>query len=93
MDKHAHGIILKIAERAAALASANGNYGVKRLDVLMALTFVHERTPLWLQELLETDDGNFAHDVFGVLRHIDPETTELRDCFVPRFTRDQSAAR
>lgn len=77
-------IILNIAERAAALANKNGT---KRLDVMMALTFVHQHTPLQLQELLETDDGNFAHDVFGILQHIDPKTTELGGCFVPRFRR------
>lgn len=86
MDQHSRGIVLKIAERAAALATANGNYSVKRLDVVLALTFVHDRAPLRLQELLDADDGNFGHDVFGVLHHIDPETTELRNCFVPRFT-------
>ena len=80
MDQMEHEIILNIAERAAALKN-----GTKRLDVIMALTFVHQHTPLQLQELLETDDGNFAHDVFGILQHIDPKTTKLGGCFVPRF--------
>ena len=38
------------------------------------------------EELAEADDFNLAHDVFGIHRHIDEATGELRDCFVPRYT-------
>lgn len=43
--------------------------------------------PLDLDRLLEASDFDLAHDVAGITRHIDRETGELRDCFLPRFTR------
>lgn len=43
--------------------------------------------PLRLEALLAADDFNFAHDVFGIRRHLDRDTGELTQCFVPRFSR------
>lgn len=45
---------------------------------------------LRLADLLAADDFNFAHDVAGIVRHIDRETGKLGGCFVPRFA-DQRA--
>ena len=84
MDQWTREIVLKIADRAAALALTHGNRTVRPFDVLFAVTLVHEQIPLRLQELSTADDGNFAHDVFGILRHIDPDTGMLVD-FCPRF--------
>ena len=33
------------------------------------------------------DDHNFAHDVFGIRRHMNRKTAKLEDHFVPRFFR------
>jgi hypothetical protein len=41
--------------------------------------------PLRLGELLGADDANFAHDVFGIRRHLNRETGKLEDCFCPRY--------
>lgn len=77
--------IHKIAVRAAQAANA---YGVQ-YDVLTAdmdITAVHVNTcPLRLNDLLAADDANFAHDVFGIRRHLNRQTGELGDCFLPRF--------
>jgi hypothetical protein len=43
-------------------------------------------TPLKLEELLKADDANFAHDVFGIIRHIDRTTGKLTMCFLPRYS-------
>lgn len=59
---------------------------IRKFDVLVAITLVHEKRPIRLNELLHADDSNFIHDVFGILRHINTETGELQDCFVPRFS-------
>lgn len=77
--------ILKIAHRAAVMAiSADVYYPL--LDADMDITAVHVNAcPLKLDELLAADDFNFAHDVFGIRRHLDRETGELGGCFVPRF--------
>lgn len=77
--------IEKVAHRAVA-AGANAEVHVNWFSVFLAVSMVHARTPLALQELLEADDFNFNHDVFGILRHIDGHSGELRDCFVPRFS-------
>lgn len=37
-----------------------------------------------LGRLLDFDDFNFAHDVFGIQQHIDRGTGELAHCFLPR---------
>lgn len=39
---------------------------------------------LQLDKLLNADDANFAHDVFGIRRFIDRTTGKLDGCFLPR---------
>jgi hypothetical protein len=43
--------------------------------------------PLDLAQLLMINDYEFMHDVCGIRDHIDRDTGQLRDCFVPRTTR------
>ena len=52
------------------------------MDIIAA----HIDSPLKLSELLEADEFNFAHDVYGINRHIDRETGEMNNCFLPRYT-------
>ena len=86
MEQWAGEIVLDIADRAVKLAADHGNRSVRALDVTMALMFVHDKSPLRLKDLLETDDANFAHDVFGILQHIDTDSGDLDlVCFCPRF--------
>lgn len=40
--------------------------------------------PLDLEKLLNAPQFDFAHDICGITRHIDRETGELKNCFVPR---------
>ena len=57
-----------------------------RMDAIMYIDACHSNgCPLKLQELLEPDDTNFAHDVFGIRRHINRKTGKLENCFVPRY--------
>lgn len=80
-----YAVIVKIAQRATALARRyNVNY--PQGTALMDLTACHANAfRLRVEELLKADDSNFAHDVFGIRRHLDRETGKLADCFVPRF--------
>lgn len=86
--KSERAIVEQIAARAFMLAS---KAGVRRslnrqIDIEMDIIATHlNGRPLRLQELLDADDFNFAHDVFGIHRHLDRETGELGGCFVPRF--------
>jgi hypothetical protein len=43
--------------------------------------------PLQLTELLDADDFNFSHDIFGIRRHLNRTTGKLDDRFLPRFAR------
>lgn len=53
----------------------------------MDITAVHANgNQLDLTALLAADDSNFAHDVFGIRRHLNRDTGELEDFFTPRFS-------
>lgn len=79
-----YATIGRIADRAVKMASEHG-VQYKKMDAFMDLAETHKRVPLRLAELKTADDGNFAHDVFGIRRHINRTTCELENCFLPRF--------
>lgn len=79
-------IIDKIAKRGVKMAHAQG-ITIPFMNMSMDLCATHANgNPLRLTELLDADDFNFSHDVFGIRRHLDRETGQLTDCFVPRFS-------
>ncbi|MHB0965308.1 MAG: DUF6874 family protein [Bellilinea sp.] len=60
--------------------------GAPYQDIEMDITACHlNGCPLKLEALLHADDFNFVHDVQGIHQHLDRETGELKDCFLPRF--------
>ena len=74
-----------IARRAVGMAK---DVGVQydQMTAVMDIDACHSNgCPLRLKELLEADDFNFAHDVFGIRRHIDMRTGKLTQCFLPRY--------
>ena len=77
-----------IAKRAVRMAAINGwIYDI--MDADMDVTACHAngcKLKLKLDELLSADDFNFAHDVFGIQRHIDRTSGKLQNCFLPRFS-------
>lgn len=78
-------VISKIAARAVCLALDAG-VAYKHQDAMMDIEACHSNgCPLKLHELLEADDANFGHDVFGIRRFIDRETGKLTQSFCPRF--------
>lgn len=79
-------IISEIADRIMVLSEKTG-VQYSRMTALMDLAACHNSTPLRLRDLLNADDSNFAHDVWGIRRHMDRETGELGGCFLPRFAR------
>ncbi len=79
--KEEFDIIVKICERAE-------NLGVEqkdRLTLIMDIENTHHSMGLNLQGLLEADDLNFKHDIVGIQTHINRDTKELEDFFVPRY--------
>lgn len=85
-------IIQKIARRARALETSSGGKARTQMDWVMDVVATHANgNPLRLQELLDADDFNFAHDVFGICRHLDrddgsPTAGQLTGGFSPRFS-------
>lgn len=80
-SKEEYRLAEQIAERAHRLVP---DYRI--IDAEMDVMAVHlNDTKLRLQDLLEASDFEFAHDVFGIQRHIDRSTGKLQDCFMPRF--------
>lgn len=76
--------ISAIAARAVKMA-LRYDVDYQMLDAHMDLTFAHEQCPLKLEQLLAADDANFAHDVFGIRKHMNRDTKKLEGCFLPRF--------
>lgn len=84
-----HALISQIVERACSTPA-----DIDRLSLSMDITAVHlNGCPLDLEKLLAADDFNFLHDVYGIMGHIDRNTGELRDCFLPRCALPETARR
>lgn len=61
-----------------------------RMSMMMDISATHlNGCPLKLNDLLEADDFNFFHDIYGIASHLNRETGELEDCFLPRFAQPQ----
>jgi hypothetical protein len=80
----------KAAERYEAISGARSGRRYKRINLIMDLTAAdgeNGNDPLDWERLLAADDFNFLHDVGGISRHINRDTGELGNFFVPRFAR------
>ena len=62
------------------------NVPIDRLSAEMDITAAHINSKLSLQRLLESDEFNFKHDVYGILNHIDRNTGAMKDEFSPRHS-------
>ena len=79
------GIICQIAQRAYAMVSGADMPSRSLMDYQMDITATHANgCPLDLERLLDADDFNFAHDVFGIARHLNRDTGQL-ERFLPRM--------
>lgn len=84
-SKEDHETIARIVDRALMVRR-----DMDRLSLNMDLTACHANGhPLNLEKLLKAPDFDFAHDVFGIVRHIDRDTGKLTRCFSPRCTAHQ----
>jgi len=55
------------------------------VSIIMDLDAANTQYPLRWAAFLHADDSNFTHDILGIYRHLNRETGELEDCFVPRY--------
>ena len=84
-------LIMKIADRAGVMA-ANAQTDIGGpIDVEMDIAATHANgCALRLSDLLAASDFDFAHDIFGIVRHLNRATGQLGGCFVPRYAVHQS---
>ena len=73
--------IVKICERAESLKIAPK----ERITLIMDLENTHNSMGLNLSGLLEAGESDFAHDIVGIQNHMNRETKQLEDFFVPRY--------
>lgn len=86
-------IISKIADRALLLASVTDASfaGLEKFDWFMAIDECHSKgCPLRLQELLDAENFDFRHDVFGIMHKLNKQTGKLEDCFSPRYSKSDA---
>jgi len=77
-----HAKVVAITRRAQTMGVGDPRF----MGCLMDITACHANgCPLRLQELLDADDFNFAHDIAGIYQHINRGTGKLEFCFLPRF--------
>ena len=81
------------AEDARVLAvivdRARGDAGIRRkyIDLMLDLQVAHSTCALDLAGLVNAKDGDFLHDVWGIINNLNRDTGELENCFIPRFAR------
>lgn len=91
VSAHDRQTIRQIANRAMA-ASRKHKLGLRKLETEMDVMAVHANgTPLDLNKFLDADEFNFAHDLMGIVNTLDRETGQLRNFFLPRCARPESA--
>lgn len=86
-------LIIRIVDRVMAMECLHREPSERRRSIEIEMDFCavqNSSTPLDLSKLLAADDFNFAHDVFGIARHLDrrddSETAgELGGFFLPRY--------
>lgn len=83
MTKDEKLTIMKIAER----ADEKGLLMFDRLSLIMDIEAVHAEIGLRLEELLNADDANFAHDIVGIQQNVDRVNKKLTNCFLPRYAK------
>ena len=74
----------RIARRASKLHS---EITCRERDVISFLIDLDHAPELKLDELESADDGNFAHDMFGIMMHLNHDTKQLENCFWPRYAK------
>lgn len=82
MNKENFELIGKIADRAKEM----NLFMFDRFSFIMDMESATEQFNLRLNELLNADNFNFAHDVVGIQNNINRKTGKVENCFLPRFS-------
>lgn len=84
VDKPDLDRITRIVKRAKE-AALKAEVDLDTISLHMDLAYCHNAVGLDLAGLEDASSADFAHDIFGIIRHIDRETGEFRDHFMPRY--------
>jgi hypothetical protein len=78
-----------VAARYEAICIVKGIKADDRTSTLMDLTTAEDQFLMNWDKLLDFDEFNFCHDVFGIKRHIDRSNYpgHIGGCFLPRCAR------
>jgi len=67
---------------------SQGRLNRSRIDLSMDLDATHSNgCPLDFDKLLNFEDFDFYHDIYGIIKHLDRKTGKLQNCFLPRCAR------
>ncbi len=92
-DKQTMEVEGQIMRRAAKMVERLGTH-YPNMDIIMDVDACHSNgCPLQLQALLDAEDHDFAHDIFGIRQHINRRTGQLMNCFLPRYAACQETAK
>jgi hypothetical protein len=81
-------LIFAIAERAWKKYEIKDTYNYDFTTLILDITATHcNGAALKLKDMLEADDFNFFHDIWGIYKHINRETGQLENWFWPRFAK------
>ncbi len=84
INKEELELIVEIANKVTQYG-ANSDYSMVN-TIVMDLTFTHMNScRLKLHELLNADEFDIKHDVFGIINNLCRDTGELLNCFYPRY--------
>lgn len=74
----------KIVGRAESIMGRQTK-GLNRLSLLMDIELADQKFKLRLQEWLDSDNDNFAHDWIGIQKNINRQNKTFEKHFIPRF--------
>lgn len=81
MTREEHLIVKEIVQRMRAHDS-----NIDCLELSMDISAVHcNSCKLKLAELSSAPQFDFVHDIRGIQRHLNRQTGQLEDCFLPRY--------
>ncbi len=90
-DRETHKLIAAIMRRFRnELPTAAASYDW--ISLAMDLAVSHNCGHVDLSGLLVAQLADLAHDIGGIVRHLDRETSDLTDCFLPRCRKPESEA-
>jgi len=74
-------LMSKVANRGLKVINSSN---LEKIDLMMDLEYTNKVIPLDFAKFLEFSDGDFSHDICGILLNFNRETREMDNCFVPR---------